>query len=183
MRGPLNGPAGVRAGASSPPCVTGAAAGFPCAWAHRECRRVHRTDRGRADAAGRDRNVHALVVRPDQLENPLSDGRRKFLRKAASGNLFHVARIRSPVDAQPRPGRRDQPDVFRIEAAAGLSALLAVSADPGDRARTPVHGDHRHVSAADPDRDGDVAAVASAKTPAGLGHSFHNPAERRARLL
>src|SRR5207253_11146782 len=112
-----------RPGASPPPCVTGAAAGFLCTWAHCEYRCVHRADRGQPVAAGRDRNVHALLLRAYQLENPLFDGGRKFLRKAASRNLFHAARVRSAVDTQPRPGRRDPPDVFRIEAAAGLSSL------------------------------------------------------------
>src|SRR5207237_2893099 len=94
-----------RPGASPPPCVTGAAAGFLCTWAHCECRCVHRTDRGQPVAAGRDRNVHALLLRADQLENPLLDSGGKFLRKAASCDLFLVARIRSFVDTQPRPGR------------------------------------------------------------------------------
>src|SRR5215217_3935830 len=152
-----------RTGASSPPCITGAAAAFPCPSARRECRRPHRTDRGRPDAARRDGNVHTLVVRTDQLENPLFDGGRKLLRKTASSNLFHVARLLSPVDPQPRSGRRTQSDVFRIEAAPGVSALLAISPGPGGRARTPVHGHHRHVSAADPGCDGDVAVVADAK--------------------
>src|SRR5439155_10319556 len=123
-----------RTGTSPPPCVTGSAAGFLCACAHRECRRVHRTDCGWPVAAGRDGSVDALLLRADQLENPLFDGGWKFLRKAASGDLFHITRILFSVDAQPRPGRRDQPDFFRIEATACLSALLAVPAGPGDPA-------------------------------------------------
>ena len=47
----------------------------------------------------------------------------------------------------------------------------------------PFTGHHRHVSAADADCDGDVAIVISAKAPAGLGHTSHDPAERRARIL
>src|SRR4051812_29585582 len=86
------------AGASSPPCIAGATAGFPSAEARCECRCLHRTNRGRPDAAGRDGNLHALVLRADQLENPLSDGGRQFLRKAAPGDLLHIALILSAAD-------------------------------------------------------------------------------------
>ena len=107
-----------------------------------------RLDHRRADAAG---GVRYFTIPPSlltQLEDPLSDLGRQFLRKAASGDLCDVSRWLPAADTPRRSDRRNQPGVLRSQALLVYLFCWLCPAGPDVRAGATFHRHHRHFPAA-----------------------------------